>query len=100
MIKGEAIPATGEHTGGEADADGNAICEVCGETYKPYIPGDVNGDKNVDANDAILCLRYVLYPTKYEVNQKVDFDGSGNVDVNDAIYLLYHVNFPERYPLA
>jgi hypothetical protein len=58
----------------------------------------VNDDK-VDANDAIYCLRHILFPSKYGTNQNVDFDGNGEEDANDAIYLLRHVLFPKKYEL-
>ena len=99
LTEGEIAPATGNHTGGEMDGDGNAVCSVCGETYKPYILGDVNGDKEVNTNDAVHCLRHILFPAKFEVNQNVDFTKDNVKDVNDAIYLLRHVLFPAKFPL-
>jgi hypothetical protein len=99
LTAGEATSATGEHTGGEMDGDGNAVCSVCGQTYKPYILGDVNGDKEVNTNDAVHCLRHILFPARFEVNQKIDFNKDGTEDVNDAIYLLRHVLFPAKFPL-
>lgn len=62
--------------------------------------GDVNGDDQVDSNDAIHLLYHTLLPESYSINQNGDFDGDGEVDSDDAIYLLYHVTLPEKYPLA
>jgi hypothetical protein len=87
------------HTDIGTDKDGNAICGVCGETYKRYILGDVNASGVVDTNDAIHCLRYILFPTKFSVNQNIDFDKDGRQSTNDAVYLLRHVLFPSKYPL-
>ncbi len=62
--------------------------------------GDVNGDENVNSNDAIHLLYHTLLPDRYEINQNGDFDGDGNVNSNDAIHLLYFTMIPDRYPLA
>jgi len=40
--EGDVIPATGNHTGGEATCCNKAECSVCGEEY-----GDVNADNHV-----------------------------------------------------
>lgn len=63
--------------------------------------GDINGDENVDKNDAIYLLYSVLFgESSYPLNQECDFNGDGSTDKNDAIYLLYHALFgAESYPL-
>jgi len=71
---------------------------VCVET-KLYVPGDVNGDNDVDSDDAIYLLFYTLMPEYYPISQPVDYDGSGEVDSDDAIYLLFYTLMPEYYPL-
>lgn len=76
-----------------------------GDFSLPIIPaptimrGDLVNDDKVDANDAIYCLRHILFSSKYGANQNVDFDGNGEEDANDAIYLLRHVLFPAKYEL-
>ena len=78
-----------------------------GDFTLPIIPiptpilkrGDLVSDDKVDANDAIYCLRHLLFPSKYGTNQNVDFDGNSVEDVNDAVYLLRHVLFPSKYEL-
>ena len=70
---------------------------------EPIVPtikrGDLDADNKVDVNDAIYCLRRILFPTGYVANQNVDFDGDGEEDVDDAIYLLRCVLFPQSYQL-
>ena len=63
------------------------------------VKGDVDGDSDVDLDDAIYFLFHVNFPEFYPVSQPVNFDGKGGVDLEDAIYFLFHVNFPEFYPL-
>ena len=78
----------------------DTTCGACGyERTLLYTTGDVDGDSDVDLDDAIYLLYHVNFKDTYPVNQSVDFDGSGTADLDDAIYLLYHVNFKETYPL-
>ena len=41
LEKGETIPATGEHTGGEATCKTQAVCDTCGQSY-----GDLNAENH------------------------------------------------------
>ena len=77
-----------------------------GEFPLPIIPvfptllrGDLVDDGAVDVNDAIHCLRHLLFSSKYDANQNVDFNGDGLEDVSDAVHLLRHVLFPATYKL-
>ena len=66
-----------------------------------YTPqGDLNGDYELNADDAVYLLYHTLYGSEeYPLYEECDFDGDGNVTENDAVYLLYHVVFGELYPL-
>ena len=61
--------------------------------------GDVDGDDDVDSDDAIYLLYHTFNATEYPLNQSGDMDGDGDVDSDDAIYLLYYTFNPEEYPL-
>lgn len=63
------------------------------------IPGDLDGNDNVDDEDVIYLLWHTLMSDDYPVNQDVDFDGNGVVDDEDVIYLLWHTLMPDDYPL-
>ena len=69
-------------------------------TITNVIRGDVNGDNQVNSNDAIYLLYHTQLPDRYPINQNGDFNGDGQVNSNDAIYLLYHTQLPDRYPLS
>lgn len=64
------------------------------------IRGDVNGDEELNAADAIQTLLHTVYPSLYAVNQDCDFNGDGDITAADAIQLLYHTLYPSLYPLS
>ena len=78
------------------DGGFTATCEV---TVTDVIRGDMNGDNEIDSNDAIYLLRHTMNQDRYLINQSGDVNGDGEVDSNDAIYLLRHTMNKDRYPL-
>ncbi len=84
---------------GHSDSD----CNACGKDRslaENFIAGDVDGNEELDLDDAIYLLFHMNFPALYPVTQEVDFDASGVFDIEDVFYLLYHINFPDRYPIA
>ena len=77
----------------------NGSCTVCGEPEVKYLPGDVDLDGDVDVDDVLSLLWYVLFPEDYPIEVDADFDSSGITDVDDVLTLLWYVLFPEDYPL-
>ena len=77
--------------------DTDCVCNVCG--YQRAIRGDVDGDGDVDSDDAIHLLMSTYFPDNYALNQSGDMDGNGVVNSDDSIYLLMYTYFPDRYPL-
>ncbi len=78
-------------------------CKRCDHSYKEAlvtgILGDMDGNEEVNSDDAIYLLKHTLFPDLYPINQFADFDGSEDVNSDDAIYLLKHTLFPEMFPL-
>ena len=71
--------------------------------FEEYAPGDINGDKTVDHNDAIYLLLHTMFgQTNYPLGSAdADIDGNGTVNQEDAVYLLLHTLFGEVfYPLT
>ena len=84
------------------DASNNAIDNVVNAgiiTVQSVLLGDLNGDDQVNDEDAIYLLFYTFFPEDYPLNQEGDFNGDGMVNDEDAIYLLFYTFFPEDYPL-
>ena len=70
-----------------------AFCEIFGVAFvDPYatIPGDVNGDGQVDTTDARLVLQAAIGKVKLEEMQEAaaDVNGDGKVDTSDAREIL------------
>jgi len=63
------------------------------------VAGDMNGDGNVDSDDAIYLKKHVNDPSEYPISQSGDLDGDGEVGENDAAYLVRHLFSPEEYPI-
>ena len=72
---------------------------TCTYTVEGGIPGDVDLNGNVDVDDVLALLWYVLFPDDYPIDAEADFDKNGSVDVDDVLTLLWYVLFPEDYPL-
>jgi|GEM_PF-1458856 len=99
---GACMKAAGPDFAHAYDDHDDSDCNACGAVRElgDYVPGDLDGKDGVQIDDAIYLLFSLNFPTRYPVNQDVDYDSSGEVDQEDVFYLLYHINFPERYPLT
>ena len=75
------------------------FCTVCGAADDNYLPGDMDLDGDVDVDDVLSLLWYVLFPDDYPIEVDADFDHNGSTDVDDVLTLLWYVLFPEDYPL-
>jgi hypothetical protein len=80
---------------GETDTTDNTLyydLEVC-----VTIPGDVDGDFDVDLYDAVkLLVHYGAEEGSPEYDPVCDIDGDGDIDLYDAVTLLTH--YGQEYP--
>jgi len=84
--------AAAESASIESDTDNTAPKTVT-------VLGDMNGDGEVNTDDAIYLLRHALMPGNYPISQSGDVNGDKEVNTDDAIYLLRHALMPDNYPL-
>ena len=60
------------------------------EVPKIFIPGDVNGDDEVDLSDAIMVTYHSLHVAPANFNEAAaDMNGDGEIDLSDAIIIIY-----------
>ena len=71
-------------------------------TVRTHVLGDVNGDENVDLQDAIALLNHSMLPEIYPIPYvgSVDFNKDGSIDLQDAILLLNYSMLPDIYPIG
>jgi hypothetical protein len=76
----------------------NTTDNTCsGTTLIVTIPGDVDGDFDVDLYDAVMLLvHYGAKAGQPAYDPICDIDGNGNIDLYDAVTLLTH--YGEKYP--
>ena len=86
------------------DVDEDVALQVKAGVIKVVSPdkliGDVNGDLELNADDAIYLLYHTLYGQDlYPVDKSCDYNEDDVVTDDDAVYLLKHTLFPYDYPL-
>lgn len=58
-------------------------------TVKSYILGDVDGSEDININDAVCIVNYILNkPNAKFIKEAADLDGSGDININDAVVLI------------
>ena len=70
-------------------------------TVYTYIKGDIDGDEDVDLDDAVHLFGYTIMPEFFPMTYPgdVDFTSDGNVDIQDALVLFNYSMLPDLYPL-
>lgn len=91
-IRREIFPATG-HDYQEG------LCANCG-IPEGGIPGDIDGNEEVNTDDVVQLLLYVSMPDIFEITAEGDFTGDGYITTDDVIQLLLHVSMPDIFPLV
>lgn len=71
---------------GVAHKPASASCML---SVKSYIPGDVDGSEDININDAVCIVNYILNkPNVKFIIEAADLDGSGDININDAVVLI------------
>ncbi|MBP5569647.1 MAG: leucine-rich repeat protein [Prevotella sp.] len=61
----------------------------CMLTVKSYVPGDVDDSGDININDAVCIVNYILNkPNAKFIPEAADLDGSGDININDAVVLI------------
>ncbi len=70
-------------------------------TMAEYIPGDIDGNGELDIQDALALFKYSMLPATYplEYSGDVDFNRDGEINIQDALQLFKHSMLPSVYPL-
>lgn len=76
--------------------DDSTFCTVCGTLY---IPGDIDGNMQVNRDDVIQLLLHVSMPDAFPIKAPADFNGDSVVNRDDVIQLLLHISMPDAFPL-
>ena len=80
------------------DCTGNAVYTAVFESA--YIPGDINGDGEVNRDDVVDLLLYVSSGGLFPISVPADYNGDGVVTRDDVITLLLYVSTGGAFPLA
>ncbi len=67
-----------------------------------YVPGDVNDSDEMNMDDVLSMLRFIILPGLYNVDGyggSLDFNGDHALNLYDVIRLLQYYLFPELYPI-
>jgi parallel beta-helix repeat protein len=88
------ISAVADTVPGETDIEDNTCA---GSIVTVTIPGDVDGDFDVDLYDAVgLLVHYGAKQGSPEYDHVFDIDSDGDIDLYDAVILLTH--YGQKYP--
>jgi hypothetical protein len=66
-----------------------------------YLMGDIDGDEDVDLDDAVYLFGHSMLPQYYPTDYKgtLDLNGDQTVNVQDALALFRYSMLPDIYPL-
>ena len=85
LVEQEVLPAAGH-----SYTDG--VCTVCGAEETDIVPGDVNGDGQVNSLDGLLLMRYLNGWSNVEVSDAMDVSGDGQINSLDGLLLMRYLN--------
>ena len=57
-----------------------------------YLPGDINGDGEVDARDLVRYMKYLAGEDVYVVEEALDCNGDGSVNSKDLTRLMKYLS--------
>ena len=72
------------------DEDNDCVCDVCG--YAMIVPGDTDGDGEINNKDVVVLFRYVSSETGSIIFAIFDFNGDGEINNKDVVELFRFVS--------
>ncbi len=85
LVEQEVLPAAGHRYN-------DGVCTVCGAEETDTVPGDVNGDGQVNSLDGLLLMRYLNGWSNVEVSDAMDVSGDGQINSLDGLLLMRYLN--------
>ena len=84
----------------ESEEDGGTPGEVNSVIVSERVPGDINGDAEINIQDAVLLFNWVSFPAEQGTTYVLTKPGNANVNgdtetnIQDAVLLFNYVSFP------
>lgn len=97
IVAQKEIPALGHSWGEWVPAESGFETRVCAndethtETRKILVPGDANDDMNVDIQDLLSIIDYIVFGTEPKSKINADANSDTEIDLRDLVWIVNHI---------